>query len=161
MSLFKKSNKRVLDDIKNLIEMSQTNKETIHLVEINELNILGPHYVCLKGPSNTPYENGIFKIKIVIPDEYPFKPPTFTFVTKIYHPNISLESGSAGTICIDILKNAWSYVLKLSSILLSISVLLENPNPDDPLESEIATQYTTNKKLFESSARNYTKKYSL
>jgi len=157
MSLLKKSNKRVMDDIKNLHEMSKTNKDTIHSVEICDINVLGPHYVCFKGPKDTPYENGIFKLKIVIPDDYPFKPPTITFVTKIYHPNIA----PSGTICIDILKNAWSSALKISSIILSLSVLLANPNPDDPLVGDIADEYITNKKMFETNAREYTKKYSL
>lgn len=157
MSLLKKSNKRILDDIKNLHEMSETNKDIILSVEIYENNILGPHYVCFKGPKDTPYENGIFKLKIVIPCDYPFKPPVITFATNIYHPNIS----PSGTICIDILKNSWSSALKLSSIILSLSVLLANPNPDDPLVSDIANEYKTNKKLFETNAREYTKKYSL
>lgn len=157
MSLLKKSNKRVLDDIKNLHEMSKTNKDIIQSIEICDINVLGPHYVCFKGPKDTPYENGIFKLKIVLPDDYPFKPPTITFVTKIYHPNIA----PSGTICIDILKNAWSSALKLSSIILSLSVLLANPNPDDPLVSDIADEYITNKKMFETNAREYTKKYSL
>ena len=157
MSLFKKPNKRVLDDIKNLVGMSKTNKELIHSVEINDLDIMGPHYVCFKGPSETPYENGVFKLKIIMPNDYPFRPPLISFITKIYHPNVS----STGIICIDILKNAWSAALKLSTILLSISVLLQNPNPDDPLEGDIAGEFISNKKLFELNAKAYTKKYSL
>lgn len=157
MSLLKKSNKRILDDIKYLLDMENTNRDIIHTVDINELNIMGPHYICFKGPRNTPYENGIFKLKITMPNDYPFKPPTISFVTKMYHPNISF----AGDICIDILKNAWSPALKLSSVLLSISVLLEHPNPHDPLEGDIADEYISNIKIYELNAREYTKKYSL
>ena len=60
MSLLKKSNKRILEDIKNLVEMSQTNTDIIHSIEICDINVMGPHYVCLKGPKDTPYENGLF-----------------------------------------------------------------------------------------------------
>ena len=38
---------------------------------------------------DTPYEGGKFLVDIIIPPDYPFKPPKMKFDTKIWHPNIS------------------------------------------------------------------------
>ena len=48
----------------------------------------------LKGPVGTPYEGGVFEIDIAIPDEYPFEPPRMKFISKIWHPNISSQTGA-------------------------------------------------------------------
>ena len=40
----------------------------------------------LVGPSDTPYEGGIFQLEITFPEEYPYKPPKIIFKTPIYHP---------------------------------------------------------------------------
>lgn len=42
----------------------------------------------LRGPKGSPYECGIFKLSIAIPERYPFEPPQMLFKTMIYHPNI-------------------------------------------------------------------------
>jgi ubiquitin-conjugating enzyme E2 D/E len=108
------------------------------------------------GPMESPYEGGVFKLDIKFPEDYPFKPPNVKFATKIYHPNVN----SHGSICIDILKNEWSPALTIKAVLLSISSLLTEPNPDDPLVPEIARIYKRNIKEYERIAREWTNKYA-
>lgn len=43
-------------------------------------------------PSSSPYEGGIFIVDATFPPQYPFKPPTLKFQTKIYHPNIKMDT---------------------------------------------------------------------
>jgi ubiquitin-conjugating enzyme E2 D/E len=108
------------------------------------------------GPTETPYEGGMFNLVILFPTDYPFKPPKISFTTRIYHPNIN----NTGGICLDILKDQWSPALSITKVLLSICSLLSDPNPDDPLAPEIANIYKTNKEEFNKIAREYTVKYA-
>ena len=110
----------------------------------------------IMGPTETPYEGGVFFLDIKFPQEYPFKPPKVYFNTKIYHPNIN----GSGAICLDILKDQWSPALTISKVLLSICSLLSDPNPDDPLVPEIARLYKVNKNLYETKAKYYTIRYA-
>ena len=111
----------------------------------------------IMGPTDSPFEGGIFFLEINFPSQYPFKPPKCIFTTKIYNPNIN----SKGGICLDILGNNWSPALTISKVLLSICSLLTDPNPDDPLVPEIATQYTTNREKYDIIAREWTMKYAV
>ena len=110
----------------------------------------------IMGPDGTPYRGGVFKLSIDFPTNYPFKPPKIRFLTRIYHPNIN----SSGGICLDILKDNWSPALTVSKVLLSITSLLSDPNPDDPLVPEIAKIYKNNKAKHDENARNATIKYA-
>jgi ubiquitin-conjugating enzyme E2 D/E len=111
----------------------------------------------IMGPEDSPYSGGVFFLTIHFPADYPFKPPKINFTTKVYHPNINRN----GSICLDILKEQWSPALTISRVLLSISSLLTDPNPDDPLDGEIASLCKTNRQKFEATAREWTAKYAM
>ncbi|KAL2771047.1 ubiquitin-conjugating enzyme E2 T isoform 2 [Daubentonia madagascariensis] len=112
------------------------------------------------GGANTPYEKGIFKLEVTIPERYPFEPPQVRFLTPIYHPNID----SAGRICLDILKlppkGAWRPSLNIATVLTSIQLLMSEPNPDDPLMADISSEFKYNKPVFLKNARQWTEKYA-
>lgn len=111
----------------------------------------------IMGPQDSPYQGGVFFLSIHFPSSYPFKPPKVSFLTRIYHPNISKN----GSICLDILNSKWSPVLTIPKVLLSISSLLCDPNPDNPLVPEIAKIYRKDLKEYEKLAREWTEKYAM
>merc|ERR1711911_292862 len=110
----------------------------------------------IMGPPDSPYQGGVFFLTIHFPTDYPFKPPKVTFVTKIYHPNINAN----GSICLDILKNQWSPALTISKVLLSISALMADPNPDDPLVPEIANLFKSNRESFNKLCEQHTNEHA-
>lgn len=96
-------------------------------------------FLAIQGPDGTPYEKGVFKLEIGIPERYPLEPPKVRFLTQIYHPNID----EGGRICLNILvmppKGGWTPSLNISTVLTSIQSLLAEPNPDDGLVQYIVT----------------------
>lgn len=108
------------------------------------------------GPDDSPFKGGVFNLSVAFPVNYPFKPPSIKFKTKIYHPNIN----SKGDICLDTLQNNWSPVLTISKLLLSITSLLTDPNPNDPYSPDIADLYKNNRAQYEFMAAEWTLKYA-
>jgi len=112
----------------------------------------------ITGPDNTPYAGGHFTVDIHIPANYPFEPPKMKFDTKIWHPNISSQTGA---ICLDILKNEWSPALTLRTAMLSLQALLSTPNPDDPQDAQVAGQFKRDYAGWERTAREWTQLYAV
>ena len=86
--------------------------------------------VLLSGPVGTPYASGVWRLHLDIPPTYPNAPPTATFRTRLWHPNI--DEGT-GAVCVETLKRDWSSTLKLRDVLVTISCLLIQPNPASAL----------------------------
>lgn len=148
---------RILKEIQEVEEGDDQLKDQIYLQAIDDADIRKLRGF-IRGPPETPYESGVFNLSITLPDEYPFKPPMVTFLTKIYHPNIKTNGGY---ICLDVLAQAWSPTMTLKSMLLSLQLLLQDPRPDDPLEPMIALQLRTNRDIFNRTAFFWTGEHAL
>ncbi|KAI0583009.1 Ubiquitin-conjugating enzyme E2-24 kDa [Pyrenophora tritici-repentis] len=109
------------------------------------------------GPPDTPYEGATYFVDIKIPSEYPFRPPIMKFETKIWHPNVSSQTGA---ICLDTLSSQWSPVLTIKSALISLQSLLSTPEPKDPQDAEVAGMLIRNPAEFEHKAREWAVKFA-
>ena len=114
----------------------------------------------ITGPEGSPYEGGNFEILLNIPQEYPFKPPKATFITKIFHPSIGEEKEDTGRFCLGILSDSWSPQIKLVQVLIQIRQMLKEPETTSPLNAKAADLINSNKAEFEKIAREYTAKYA-
>nr|GEW71980.1 ubiquitin-conjugating enzyme E2 2 [Tanacetum cinerariifolium] len=92
---------------------------------------------------------GTFKLTLQFSEDYPNKPPTVRFISRMFHPNIYAD----GSICLDILQNQWSPIYDVAAILTSIQSLLCDPNPNSPANSEAARLFSENKREYNRKVR--------
>jgi ubiquitin-protein ligase len=134
----RRANKRILIEIKKFLA-----DKTLEYVELripDKKNARNLQFL-IQGPEGTPYAEHKYDFRVFLGDEYPKKPPSVRCVTKIYHPNIN----GSGEICLSILKTGgkegWSPVITLDKLALSLHVLMQSPNHDDPLVASITQHF--------------------
>jgi peroxin-4 len=147
--------RRILKEYRNLCKEGAQD-DTILLTPLNDEDLF--HWKAfIKGPIGTPFENGVFRLEITVPTQYPLEPPQVRFVTKVFHPNVHFKVKKSrfqlefvgdetrislscfhqsGEICLDLLKIAWSAIFTLQSVCRAIITLLATPEPDSPLNCD-------------------------
>uniref|UniRef100_A0A7S0B6I3 UBC core domain-containing protein n=1 Tax=Pyrodinium bahamense TaxID=73915 RepID=A0A7S0B6I3_9DINO len=107
----------------------------------------------IEGPPDSPFHGGVFALSVVIPDDYPFKPPKIAFETPVYHCNVS----DSGQICLDILQDKWNPSLSVSKCLEAVRIMLQNPDTDNSLRQWIAELTMAHQKSNGADTRYYDK----
>ncbi|OQD76099.1 hypothetical protein PENDEC_c005G03852 [Penicillium decumbens] len=144
---------------KELAELVESPPEGISVELVDESNLY-EWKVHMEGPEGSPYQGGDFILKMSLPTTYPFKPPTVSFATKIYHPNVTNDE--KGSMCLGMLRaDEWKPSSKISAVLQFARQLLAEPMPDDAVEGRIAEQYRTDPKRYNEVAREWTRKHAV
>ena len=113
-------------------------------------------YGGIEGPISSPYQNGFFLFKIVHPIDYPFKPPKFYFITKLFHPNIDED----GLVFADILENNWSPSLRTRTTIISVQSILGDPNFENFVNQYAASLYNLSKEVYNETVLEYVNNYA-
>ena len=108
----------------------------------------------IRGPTGTPYEGGVFQLAIRVGTDYPLAPPSISFVTKVFHPNVHFGTGE---ICLNILKKEWSPAWGLQAACRAVLALLSDPDADSPLNCDAGNMVRGgDMTAFRATARMYT-----
>nr|XP_020467841.1 ubiquitin-conjugating enzyme E2 C isoform X1 [Monopterus albus] len=107
----------------------------------------------IDGAQGTVYEGLRYRLSLEFPAGYPYQAPHVKFVTPCFHPNVDEH----GFICLDILKDKWSALYDVRSILLSIQSLLGEPNNESPLNM-VAAELWDDQKAFKAHLHSTFKK---
>eukprot|EP00043_Microstomoeca_roanoka_P002353 m.37809 g.37809 ORF g.37809 m.37809 type:complete len:204 (+) comp11432_c1_seq1:349-960(+) len=115
---------------KEIAKLTKTPPEGIK-VHINEADITDIQ-ATIVGPESTPYEGGVFRVRLSLSPDFPNSPPKGYFLTKIFHPNVA----DSGEICVNTLKKDWKAENSLEHVFTVIKCLLIHPNPASALNEE-------------------------
>jgi ubiquitin-conjugating enzyme E2 D/E len=144
---------------KELAELTESPPAGISVELVDESNLY-EWKVHMEGPEGSPYQGGDFVLKLSLPTAYPFKPPTVSFATKIYHPNVTNDE--KGSMCLGMLRaDEWKPSSKISAVLQFARQLLSEPMPDDAIEGRIAEQYRNDRARYDEVAREWTRKHAV
>ncbi|CAG9466387.1 unnamed protein product [Pedinophyceae sp. YPF-701] len=98
----------------------------------------------IMGPDESPWEGGIFGLKLHFDTSYPSKPPRVYFTTSLFHPNVYRD----GSVCVDTIAERWSPCNTVSTILVALQSLLTDPNPASPANPEAARMLVKDVKAY-------------
>jgi ubiquitin-protein ligase len=128
--------KRILKDIESVtFDKDHWDNKQTYYYQADETNMNHGH-VMIMGVENSPYYGGFYFFDHTFPDEYPFVPPKWKFLTNDgktrFNPNLYQINGN-GKVCLSILntwgESTWSQVQRFSSVIETVRAHLFHDKP--------------------------------
>eukprot|EP00612_Vaucheria_litorea_P001904 CAMPEP_0171455412 /NCGR_PEP_ID=MMETSP0945-20130129/2317_1 /TAXON_ID=109269 /ORGANISM="Vaucheria litorea, Strain CCMP2940" /LENGTH=167 /DNA_ID=CAMNT_0011980647 /DNA_START=141 /DNA_END=644 /DNA_ORIENTATION=- len=152
---------------RQLNELVKNPPEGVSVGLVNDNNIF-LWEMLIVGPPDTLFEEGLFKATLEFPRDFPNNPPTMTFVSEMWHPNVYED----GRVCISILhppgedkyndqetaEERWRPILGVESIIMSVISMLSDPNDESPANIDAAVQWRKEKEAFKKRVRQCVRK---
>lgn len=112
--------------------------------------------VVFDGPEETAYEDGIFTIKFVFPNDYPTHGPEGIFITKMFHPNVRVPDQH---VCINLL-NSWDSKRTIEDVILGIFDIMINPSVEGAYGNEACQLLGKDEDKYYDKVEEYTYSYA-
>lgn len=151
----------IADKLRDLFE-EYANGDSIYDISYYDEDTENPRYwvVNFIGPQGTPYENGLFRVRLEFKDDYPHSFPEPRFLTKIYHCHVKTPE-EGGDVCLGKLTNGKNFnEMKLDEFLDVLYSIFYNETPNG-FYGDRHQLITTNKPEFHRIAKEWTQKYAL
>ena len=141
---------------KELADIQISGQDVFRTIELIEGDIL--RWQGKLATNQSPYNKGMFLINIIFPSSYPFDPPKITFLTKIYHPNISEE----GEVNLPIIAPTnWQPATRTEQVIQALAAFVNDPESEFSLRQDLTTLYTNDRRAFYKKAEEHTLMHAL
>lgn len=153
----KETMQRLLKDVRQIIKHPLTDNGIYYSHDESDMM---KGYALIVGPEDTPYFGGFYFFKFNFPYDYPFSPPTVTYMTNDgltrFNPNLY----KCGKVCVSILNtwsgDKWSSCQTINSILLTLcSLLNKSPLENEPGQNKGSRDFIPYQKSIEYSNINF------
>ncbi|XP_055835731.1 SUMO-conjugating enzyme SCE1-like [Solanum dulcamara] len=111
----------------------------------------------IPGKPSTDWDDGHYPLTMHFSEDYPSKPPKCKFPPDFFHPNVY----PSGTVYLSILNedSGWRPAITVKQILVGIQDLLDQPNPNDPAQTNGYQLYMQDSVVYKRRVKQQDKRY--